>query len=155
MSNVTSTIFRFISFIYLFIYLFIYFLFISAQATIFEQDFKQERQDREKAHSKHIETEDQYKHQLGSLMTQFQAVSDDLHQQKKACKDMEATYQARLSKQSYSTGEMDRRLQLSEQRIADLEVGVAYMNNWMVALYKLYSSMVMLRVFQSTTERIL
>ncbi len=45
---------------------------------IFERDFIQERQDREKAHSLYAEAEKRYKHQLDSLSIQLIKVSQEL-----------------------------------------------------------------------------
>ncbi len=45
---------------------------------IFERDFIQERQDREKAHSLYAEAERRYKHQLDSLSIQLIKVSQEL-----------------------------------------------------------------------------
>ena len=92
------------------------------QALIFEQDFRQERRDREQAHSKFRETEDRYKHQLDALSAESLKIMEELNRQKKQCKDLESEYQARLSQLSYATGERDKKVAILEARNRELEV---------------------------------
>jgi len=42
-----------------------------SQAQTFQEDFEQERKDREKAHGKVAEIEEHYQHQLQSMVTQL------------------------------------------------------------------------------------
>jgi len=96
-----------------------------SQATIFQQDFEQERRDREQAHTKHLEAEEQYKHQLNALSQEYRKVSEDLQTVKVEARKLENEYQAKLSQQSYVTGDTERKMGEVQQRNRDLEVGVA------------------------------
>ena len=80
----------------------------SYQASIFEQDFRQERQDREQAHSKFVEIEERYKHQLDALSSESLRVMDEINRQKELFKDMESEYQAKLSRKTIASRVRDK-----------------------------------------------
>ena len=93
-----------------------------SQATIFQQDFEQERRDREQAHTKHLEVEERYQHQLNALGQESQKVMDELQRVKAETRKMENDYQVRLSQQSYVAGEVDKKKGELQQRNQELEV---------------------------------
>ena len=95
---------------------------MSCQASTFEQDFRQERQDREQAHSKFVENEERYKHQLVSLSNETVRVMDELKRQEKLFKDKESEYLARLSQKTNASRERDKKLVDLKEGNKDLEV---------------------------------
>ena len=81
-----------------------------SQAQTFQEDFEQERKDREKAHSQVAEIEDRYQHQLQSMVTQLNLTSQDLQKHKETLATTETLLHSQIEQLSDRLSERDRQV---------------------------------------------
>jgi len=80
------------------------------QAQTFQEDFQQEREDREKAHSQVAEVEQRYQHQLQSMVTQLNNTSQDLQKHKETLATTETLLHSQIEQLSDRLSEKDRQV---------------------------------------------
>ena len=86
------------------------------QAQIFQEDFEQERKDREKAHSQVAEIEQRYQHQLQSVVTQLNLTSQDLLKHKQTLATTETLLHSQIE-------QLSERLSQRDQQVAAIAKG--------------------------------
>ena len=89
---------------------FVFFLVTVLQAQTFQEDFEQERKDREKAHSQVAEVEERYQYQLQSMVTQLNHTSQDLQKHKETLATTETLLHSHIEQLSQRLSEKDRQL---------------------------------------------
>ena len=94
----------------------------TTQSAGYQEDFNEERKDREKAHSKMADMEMQYKHQFNKLGEELMVSRQHCEQLERRLKEVESYYQAQLSQTKYSTGDRDKAISKLQAENKRLEV---------------------------------
>ena len=89
----------------------VFFCVAISQAQTFQEDFEQERKDREKAHSQVAEIEQRYQHQLQSMVTQLNLTSQDLQKHKETLATTETLLHSQIE-------QLNDRLSQRDQQVA-------------------------------------
>ena len=122
------------------------------QAQVFQEDFQQERKDREKAHSQVAEIEQRYQHQLHSLVEQLDRTTQELEHTKNDLarrKDTAAeaflpshidqlserlsTRDHEVNQHKKDVGALKHQLDIQRQRVNGISVFVE-----LISMYRLY-----------------
>ena len=76
------------------------FIGVISQAQTFQEDFEQERKDRENEHGKVVEIEERYKHQVESMVKQLSETAQDLQNHKETLATTETVMHSKLEQLS-------------------------------------------------------
>ena len=79
------------------------------QSAGYQEDFNEERKDRERAHSKMADMEMQHKDQFNKLGEELMVSRQHCEQLERRLKEVESYYQTQLSQTKYSTGDREER----------------------------------------------
>jgi len=97
------------------------------QAQTFQEDFEQERKDREKAHSWVAEVEERYHYQLQSMATQLDHTAQDLQKHKETLATTESLFHSQIEQLCERLTEKDRQIAaISAESLQEVQVKHKY-----------------------------